>query len=116
MAPEKLVEAIARQIDRRDFLKKLGAGTFGALLAFLGLSRPAFAVDVACCHLCYSPGSTTCNTCAWCWNCWWDPALGGDGWGYQCCECHSTNDGCPYGDCGNVDHSYYRRVGTMPSP
>ncbi len=110
MATEKFVEAIARQINRRDFLKKLGAGTVGALLAFLGLSRPAFAYNYACCHLCWPAGSTSCTTCAWCWSC-----LHEDGWWYACCECHSTNDGCTGGGCTNVEHSYYYRLGMAPS-
>lgn len=81
MATEKLVEAIARQIDRRDFLKKLGASTVGALPAFLGLSRPASAYNYACCHLCWPAGSNSCTTCAWCWSC-----LHEDGWWYACCD------------------------------
>ncbi|MES4787243.1 MAG: hypothetical protein C4294_17095 [Nitrospiraceae bacterium] len=56
MATEKLVESLARQIDRRNFLKKLGASTVGALLALMGLSQTAFAtVSYACCNLCHLP-------------------------------------------------------------
>lgn len=36
MSTEKLVEGLGRQIGRRDFLKRLGAGTISTLLALQG--------------------------------------------------------------------------------
>lgn len=120
MSTEKLVESLARQISRRDFLKTLGAGAIATLLAFLGPPETASGThggcapglyDRYCCCLCKIPGSTTCTTCAWCWSCGpWGPR--GDY--YSCCECHKTNDGCPGSGCSNVDHSYVRLLGHAP--
>lgn len=97
MATEKFVEAIARQIDRRNFIKQLGTSTLGALLALMGLSQTAFAlVPFKCCSLCFNPGPScydpNCPTDvvpgSWCWTC----AYGGQTW--RCCECKYANADC----------------------
>ena len=116
MSTEKLVEDLGRKISRRGFLKTLGAGAVGALLAVLGSPKDASASHggchyYACCCLCKAAGAVTCGTCAWCWTCGpWGPR--GDY--YQCCECHNTNDGCPTAACGPVKNSYARLLGHAP--
>ncbi len=116
MATEKLVESLARRIDRRNFLKKLGTGAIGALLAMMGLSQGASAahggcppglVDAQCCCLCKQP-SQSCNNCVctWCWSC----VLGGT---WLCCECHTQNNPC-IDDCPDVNCSYMQYLGAKP--
>lgn len=106
MATEKLVENLVRQIDRRNFLKKLGASTVGALLTLMGLSQAALACCVSfhCCALCCSPGPTitpgSCPTSTsdgvWCWTC-------GDGCQtWRCCESKQAGSNCAR-DCTGVD-------------
>lgn len=114
MSTDKLIEALGKRIERRTLLGRLGVGAVGVVLGLLGQSQPAAAtVPSFCCNLCFSSSSSCssgCTTCAWCWTC---PHT--DGFYYQCCECHCSNDGCP-GGCGNVCCSWSRRIGNAPSP
>lgn len=108
MSTERLVEGLGARLGRRGFVVKLGLGTVGGVLALMGFPRQVGATyPSACCNLCY-PSSyscqTGCTTCAWCWTC-------ADGCKtIRCCECHSTNDGCPNG-CYNVYCSWAECVG-----
>jgi hypothetical protein len=104
MPTEKLVEGLAKQLDRRTFLAKLGAGTVGVLLALMGFPQRAAAYDYACCHLCNAPsscsgcascsgnqcGKGTCGSnCSWCWDC-----CDANRHMYRCCECYSSPPSC----------------------
>jgi len=99
MSTEKLAERLAQEIDRRSFVKRLGAGAVGTLLALMGVTPaaaertvPAF---VSCCDTCNPPqGSCSGCYCQWCWQCS-DCAVGGT---YRCCECYSRTESC-IGDC-----------------
>lgn len=111
MATEKLVEALARQIDRRSFLGKVGVGIVGGLLGIMGLPQTVTAtVKEKCCNLCVSP-STSCSNCAcvWCWRC---PYLG---MYYNCCECHRDTTNCGSG-CSNVGCSYTTQAPQVATP
>jgi hypothetical protein len=87
MSTEKLVEDLAKQIDRRTFLGKvgkMGVGIVGGLLGLMALPQTAAAAH-PCCNLCVSPSTCGNNCrCRWCWTC-----QASDGSKYRCCECHS---------------------------
>jgi hypothetical protein len=114
MATEKLIEGIARQIDRRNFLKKIAMGTVGAILALIGVpmvaaaSCPPGLFPVHCCCLC-NQASQSCNgcTCSWCWGCT-------EGGTWLCCECHNASNPCDAG-CGDVPCSSAQWLG-IPQP
>lgn len=94
MSTERLVEGLAKQIGRRNFLVKLGAGTAGGLLALMGLAQPvAAAHPFKCCNLCLPNGTGDCSGyyhCVWCWVCdyreWW-----GGTTRWRCCEGYGEN-------------------------
>lgn len=110
MSSDRMIEILGKTLERRRFLRNLGAGGLAAVLTTLGLSRPVQAngVHVACCHLCYSPGGDCSNTgCEWCWTC----CLTATNTKYRCCEkfeipeqtCDgSTLDNCVYVGCSTV--------------
>lgn len=97
MSVEKFVETLGKQIGRRKFLVKAGAGIVGGSLALMDLSQPVGAVSYRCCNLCNSPGSGCWNCqCAWCWQCCdynYSPPQQ-----LRCCECYDytgCNGSCP---------------------
>ncbi len=107
MSTEKLVEDLAKQIDRRTFLGqlgKLGVGLVGGLVGLMALPETAAAVSYKCCTLCRSP-SSTCRgcACAWCWTC------NHNGQKWRCCECHSSGSYCG-GRCRNIKCSRATRI------
>ena len=112
MSTEKLVEDLAKQLDRRRFLGKAGAAVMGGLMALMGLPQTASAgtIPYKCCNLCkgYSSSCSNC-ACTWCWSCPW-----GDGYYYSCCECYSQSSGGCVG-CNNVTCSWSRRIGARPA-
>jgi hypothetical protein len=114
LSEEDLVRGLARRMERRKFLAKLGAGSLGVVLGLAGQSKQAAALwTVWCCHLCLSPNQGCvggCSTCAWCWSC-----LHTDGFWYQCCECHYIDDGCPDASCTRVYCSEAWKLGQGPS-
>ncbi len=62
MSTEKLVEALGKRIDRRDFLVKVGKGIIGGLLGLMGLPQSASALyRYACCNLCQAPSNCSCS-------------------------------------------------------
>lgn len=72
MSAEKLVDVLARRLDRRRVLAKLGMGAVGGLAALAGLPGRAAAgpVDWRCCHLCrQNSGLCSGCSCVWCWGC-----------------------------------------------
>ena len=108
MSTEKMLEAVNTVLKRRRFLRNLGASGLGAVLAMMGLARPALAhgVHVYCCHLCYTPGGCGSTGCEWCWTC-----CTNDGQKYRCCErfqvgSHTCNgndlNNCPYVACSTT--------------
>lgn len=107
---DKIVE-LGSRLHRRTLLAKVAAGAVGVTLGLLGQgTRVAATYRVFCCDLCVLGGCDTCFTCAWCWSC-----LHSDGYWYQCCECHYTNDGCTSGSCTNVRCSWARQIGNAPA-
>ncbi len=116
MLSEATLLGFAGAIDRRRFLRRVGASALGAIGGLIGLPGLAHAYyDVYCCHLC-NPNSGTCTGCActWCWACTFDTH------DYACCECHSDTSNCGAG-CGiNTPCSYayrtpYAPVGAAPA-
>jgi len=101
MSSEKIIQRLAKAMDRRSFLGKAGASALGTLMALLGVSSASALYTYKCCHLCRSP-SPSCNNCAcvWCWIC-----PHSDGKNYQCCECHTNTSYCDAG-CSNVNCSW----------
>ena len=103
MSTERLVEGIAKLIDRRRFLARAAGSSLAGVAAVMGPSkvhgvRPA--TGAACCNLCYGDsGSCTGCACIWCWACCFD------GYYWNCCECHSATSDCGK-DCNNVICSY----------
>lgn len=106
MSVDRLVEVIARQIDRRNALVRLGTGAVGSLAALIGLPLGASAtVRWRCCDLCKgNSGSCSGCACTWGWSC------NQDGHHYQCAECHRDTSYCGPG-CSNVKCSYGYRKG-----
>ncbi len=110
MADEKMILRLSALIDRRAFLRRVGAAALGAVAALVGTPGLALALyNVYCCHLC-QPNSGSCSNCActWCWMCTYN--LTHD---YSCCECHRDNDYCLSG-CSNVPCSYAVYLGRSP--
>lgn len=128
MSTEKLVESLAKRIDRRHFLRSVGMGTLGAIGALIGwpigasahTCPPGAPNHTKCCCLCKTgaigliTSCTVSGTAGWCWSCYWSPSEGGDGRDYRCCEWKNTgtygcNDFCP-----GVTKSTYYRLGSAP--
>lgn len=88
MSTDRLAQAVADVVDRKRFLKKIGALTLGGAAAAMGVASPA--QGASCCNLCNS--ATNCDGCAcvWCWCC-----TAGGFW--RCCECYSAGQGCSGG-------------------
>lgn len=113
MSTEKLLEALGRQVSRRDFLKGIAA----TLAALLGFPTSAYAsVRYKCCNLCYDPSHPCPTGCPgaqdagrWCWYCCCDE----DGRTWQCCECKRAGAPCD-GSCNGVYASWARP--TMLAP
>jgi hypothetical protein len=100
MTFEKFAHRVGKQVERRHFFKKAGAGALTVTLGMLGLSGTANAnttmVAVRCCGLCRSPSDCSGN-CIWCWNCCHN------GTRYRCCEHYrSTGAACRSGGCSNL--------------
>jgi hypothetical protein len=120
VSTEGLVSEFARQINRRRFLKRVGASVLGALVAALGIPTTALAtIGCKCCNLCSCPGgcgacqgSSHCSgcTCTWCWTCF-DPPSGNY---YRCCECNS--DSVCENNCIGVICSYWYKINVLTSP
>ena len=114
MSVEKFVDILAKRLDRRNVLVKMGTGVVGGVAALMGLPQGASAdyVHAKCCHLCKVPSACSCpprpNGCVWCWSCLW-----GDGFWYSCCECHSSDDYCGSG-CVNILCSFIYKLGQGP--
>ncbi len=62
MSTEKLVENLGKQLDRRKFLRNVGAAILSALVALMGSPGSAAAYTFGCCNLCLPPsGSVPVN-------------------------------------------------------
>jgi len=111
MSTENLIKALAKGIDRRSFLTKLGIGSIGGLMTLMGLPKHAAAlVNYKCCHLCNAPSSCSNCACTWCWSCQYT-----DGFFYQCCECHNNTSNCGSGCGSNTPCSYVIRGMLAPA-
>ena len=99
MLPERLVETLARQANRRRVLGKLSSGAFVGLLALTGVRQDAGAVvQRQCCLLCHAP-SSSCSGCAWCWRCCNQNGT------FKCCEYSSPSycgPNCPQVTCSRI--------------
>lgn len=96
MTAEKFVNRLGKELQRRRFLKKAGAGAAGIAGALFGSTNMASA-DVGpqgplCCTLCApnTPIGQPCYGayCTWAWTCCWGRTR------YQCVEGY-YRDGCP---------------------
>ena len=101
MTAEKFVNRIGNHLQRRGFLKKLGAGAAGVTAAMVGSAATANA-DTApaaplCCNLCEpnTPIGQPCYGayCTWAWNCCYG------GTRYRCVEGYYQGQCDPEGDC-----------------
>ncbi len=115
---EQLHELVDRALTRRQFLAKLGAATLGAALTMIRAPfAEAHGYEIACCHLCRSPGNPCSGPCPtqtaagqWCWHC-----VHSNGYLYRCCECKTPGSPCDR-SCAGVWNSYIQLVGYGPSP
>jgi len=112
MSSEKIIQRLAKAMDRRSFLGKAGAGALGTLMALLGFPQDVSAhyIHYKCCHICNS-NSSSCGSCActWCWRCCYN------GQNIRCCECYSYNQpNCGIGDCPAYCSWTYVEPGTCP--
>lgn len=99
MSFEKLAEGLARRIDRRNAIAKIGAGAMGGLFALMGVKDASALYYRQCCTLCKSP-STSCSGCAWCWECCNQNGT------FRCCE----YGGACNGSCSGVTCSRITKV------
>lgn len=99
MSIDKLTEGLAKQLDRRTFLIRVGAGAIGALAALMGLPKNAAAAQYACCGLCvaYSSSCTGCY-CQWSWYCCDGHHL------YKCKECYRGSCSCNDQACSSAEY------------
>lgn len=113
---ERIVSSLARQLDRRTFLRRAAAGAASVILGLFGLAQPALAtVAVKCCNLCYSPLSNCHGNCSpdniWCWFCL--ESSTNITWG--CCEKFDNATHCANKDfCNSVVYSCLWRTGFAP--
>jgi hypothetical protein len=111
MTFEELAQGVGKQVERRRFIKRAGAGALTATLGMLGLAGTASAeatalVTVRCCGLCQTPRDCS-GACIWCWNC----CSGGTR--YRCCEHYrSTGAACRGGYCSNIACSSINAAGS----
>jgi len=111
MSTERLAEGLAKRLDRRKTLARIGAALAGGVGGIFGFTREAGALYYwRCCGLC-QPNSGSCSgcACAWCWTCPWD------GYYVRCCECHSNTSYCD-SSCRNVQCSFAYQIGQSPQP
>jgi hypothetical protein len=111
---DELVRMLARNLDRRTFLRRGATTIASVILGLFGLAQPAFAtVPWHCCNLCYTPTGTCRGTCSasniWCWYC----PEGNVYW--ACCEKVSNSNDCIHQNfCGAVLYSCATRLGASP--
>jgi hypothetical protein len=118
MALEELVQRVGEQLNRRDFLGKLGKVGFvflGATYAVLGLPQPALALHcVKCCCLCRSPSTNCCGSgtpyCVWSWTC-----CGYQNRKWRCSEFYCSQGDCN-SDCSGVNCSKVVDLGSCSNP
>jgi hypothetical protein len=109
---EKIVDFLGTQLERRKFLKTLGAGALLAVAGVIGLGPGvASAYSYKCCNLCEAPSSCSNPECDWCWYCcntsdntWW-----------RCCEVHTGLANCGR-NCSNIDCSTATLMGDWCLP
>lgn len=123
MSNEDPVLRLGRVIQRRTLLRRAGATAVGLTLGMLGQSKqvtgncgvscqPGYYTPYCCCT-CFQPSPScqlSCPGCSWCWSCFSTC----DSQYYQCCECHSSNDGCQSSSCTNVICTWVHHIGSRP--
>lgn len=95
---ERVVESLSKFVNRRRFLRDVGAAAIGGALLLMGMPQTAAAITCKCCsfpqvNYCSTNPCASCG-CRYAWYC-----THSDGLLYQCNDC-----GCPPpGNC-----AYYR--------
>ena len=110
MSSEDLIRRVGDLVDRRAFLRRLGASAVGGLMLLLGIASPALGYyNCQCCLLCRPCSTAPCTPCAcvWAWTCY----SGGKLW--RCVECHGDTSYCG-SQCLNVVCSQYVWIGDAP--